>query len=379
MASHARRAGSTRRQLLARTVTIKVRYADFTTITRSHTAPPTRDEADLTARAVRLLDKTDAGRRPVRLLGVSVHNFCDEHGPTTTRSAAVRRRCHRHVGSAPVRQVPARARAAVLRSVAVESDPAYDKFQREREQPFYDLLALIRPAPDMRVVDLGCGTGTLTRDAPRRAWRRARRSASIGPARMLEAQPRRARADGLRFEVGTIEIVPRRRRRLRPDLLERGAPLGRGSRARCCPAWPRRSRPAVSSPSRCRRMHDEPSHLVAEELTDDEPFRTAFGGWRPPAAGPDAGRLCAAALSGCGFADPHVRLIVYPHVLAGRDEVVEWMKGTLLTEYERHLPRRAVSPRSSTTIGRGCSRGSSRRSRSSFRSSGYCVGAQRSA
>src|SRR3954471_973076 len=64
-----------RRQIVARTVTIKVRYDDFTTITRSHSAAPTRDEADLTARAVRLLEKTDAGTRPIRLLGVSVHNF----------------------------------------------------------------------------------------------------------------------------------------------------------------------------------------------------------------------------------------------------------------------------------------------------------------
>src|SRR5438445_8897386 len=67
-----------RKQLLARTVTIKVRYDDFTTITRSHTATPTRDEADLMARAVRLVDKTRAGRVPIRLLGVSVHNFCNE-------------------------------------------------------------------------------------------------------------------------------------------------------------------------------------------------------------------------------------------------------------------------------------------------------------
>jgi DNA polymerase IV len=65
-----------RKDLLARTVTIKVRYSDFTTITRSHTSQPTRDEAELTARAVRLVDKTEAGARPVRLLGVSVHNFC---------------------------------------------------------------------------------------------------------------------------------------------------------------------------------------------------------------------------------------------------------------------------------------------------------------
>jgi DNA polymerase-4 len=69
-----------RKQLLARTVTIKVRYSDFTTITRSHTAAPSRDESELTARAVRLLEKTDAGSRPIRLLGVSVHNFCAEAG-----------------------------------------------------------------------------------------------------------------------------------------------------------------------------------------------------------------------------------------------------------------------------------------------------------
>jgi len=70
-----------RKGLRARTVTIKVRYSDFTTITRSHSAAPSRDETDLTARAVRLLDKTDAGDRPVRLLGVSVHNFCAEDEP----------------------------------------------------------------------------------------------------------------------------------------------------------------------------------------------------------------------------------------------------------------------------------------------------------
>ncbi len=65
-----------RKGLLARTVTVKVRYSDFTTITRSHTAPATRDAAGLSARALQLLEKTAAGQRPIRLLGVSVHNLC---------------------------------------------------------------------------------------------------------------------------------------------------------------------------------------------------------------------------------------------------------------------------------------------------------------
>ena len=34
----------------------------------------------LVERAVRLLDRTEAGQRPIRLLGVSVHNLCDAAG-----------------------------------------------------------------------------------------------------------------------------------------------------------------------------------------------------------------------------------------------------------------------------------------------------------
>jgi len=64
-----------RRELYARTVTIKVRYSDFTTVTRSHSAPPTRDADRITARAVALLERTEVATRPVRLLGVSVHNL----------------------------------------------------------------------------------------------------------------------------------------------------------------------------------------------------------------------------------------------------------------------------------------------------------------
>ncbi len=72
--------------MYARTVVIKVRYADFTTITRSQSDPrPTRDGDAIAARARALLDKTDARRRPVRLLGVSVHNLEESDMPRTKR------------------------------------------------------------------------------------------------------------------------------------------------------------------------------------------------------------------------------------------------------------------------------------------------------
>ena len=65
-----------RRHLFARTVTVKVRYSDFTTITRSHSeAKPTRDAEAVASRVLALLEKTEVGARPIRLLGVSVSNL----------------------------------------------------------------------------------------------------------------------------------------------------------------------------------------------------------------------------------------------------------------------------------------------------------------
>jgi DNA polymerase-4 len=65
-----------RRGVYARTVTVKVRYDDFSTITRSHShARATHDVDAIMGRAIALLAKTDAGVRPVRLLGVSAHNL----------------------------------------------------------------------------------------------------------------------------------------------------------------------------------------------------------------------------------------------------------------------------------------------------------------
>ncbi|HYT48171.1 MAG TPA: DNA polymerase IV, partial [Burkholderiales bacterium] len=63
----------------ARTVTIKVRYADFTTVTRSHTEDFfTCSKAEFVNRAQMLLERTDAAQRPIRLLGVGAHGLARE-------------------------------------------------------------------------------------------------------------------------------------------------------------------------------------------------------------------------------------------------------------------------------------------------------------
>src|SRR5436309_13670958 len=53
----------------------------------------------------------------------------------------------------------------VTSSGATQWDPdQYERFKAERTRPFWDLVALVQPCPGCRVVDLGCGTGALTKE-----------------------------------------------------------------------------------------------------------------------------------------------------------------------------------------------------------------------
>jgi trans-aconitate 2-methyltransferase len=82
--------------------------------------------------------------------------------------------------------------------------------------------------------------------------------------------------------------------------------------------------------------HGHPSHVVAHALAAEEPFRSALGGYvrQWPVREPE---WYARLLDRLGFEGLDVRLQVYVHHLASRDEVVEWVKGTLLTDYEQRL------------------------------------------
>jgi len=60
----------------ARTVTLKIKYYDFKLITRSITLPfPLFKSRDIFKTVLQLLDKTEAGKKKIRLVGISMSNF----------------------------------------------------------------------------------------------------------------------------------------------------------------------------------------------------------------------------------------------------------------------------------------------------------------
>lgn len=66
------------RQLKARTLTLKLRYSDFQTLTRAVTLEPTDDDVLIYETMVKLLDLALKRRAPVRLLGVRASHLIDE-------------------------------------------------------------------------------------------------------------------------------------------------------------------------------------------------------------------------------------------------------------------------------------------------------------
>ncbi len=63
-------------KLHGKTITLKVRYSDFTTLTRSTTVTrPIYRGIDTLKYARRLLQKTEATKIPIRLLGIGISNF----------------------------------------------------------------------------------------------------------------------------------------------------------------------------------------------------------------------------------------------------------------------------------------------------------------
>ena len=209
----------------------------------------------------------------------------------------------------------------------------YERFQDERTQPFHDLLALVQPRPGMRVVDLGCGTGELTAVLHRRL--QARETLGIDSSSAMLAKSAAHAGDGLEFEQRDVSefTAPRAYDLVFSNACLQWLPGHENLLSRLTEAVDGGGQLAVQVPAN----HDHPSHTLAHEVASEAPFRDALHGYvrSNPVLEPEA---YAQLLHRLGYRDQHVRLQVYSHHLSSRDDVVEWVKGTLLTDYQRRLP-----------------------------------------
>ncbi|MDP9073130.1 MAG: methyltransferase domain-containing protein [Actinomycetota bacterium] len=219
-------------------------------------------------------------------------------------------------------------------------DPVqYDRFRAERQQPFHDLLAMVKPAPGGRAIDLGCGSGELT--VTLHSYVGAVETLGIDRSPSMLASAPDAAGGGVRFEVQDIAAFaagPRAATGGRFDVIFANAslqwlPNHAALLEQLTDALSDGGQLAFQVPAN----DDHVAHLVAAELAREPPFCDALAGASIGIRGTLAPERYAEVLDQLGFIDQHVRLQVYGHHLPSAADVVEWVKGTLLVPYREQL------------------------------------------
>jgi len=206
----------------------------------------------------------------------------------------------------------------------------YHKFQAERSAPFFDLLALVQVRPDLRVVDLGCGTGELTRQLAE-ALPHSNVTGLDSSAQMLEKAASHT-SPNLHFEQGDQAQLTGEW-----DLIFSNAALQWSEKhAELIPSLYERLLPGGQIAMQVPSNHNHISHQIYRETAAEEPFKTVLNGFQryaPVLSIDEYARLFFA----CGAENILVFEKVYPHVLEDADAVVEWISGTALVPYFERL------------------------------------------
>lgn len=223
--------------------------------------------------------------------------------------------------------------ARILPDVDVWNPDRYERFAAERDQPFWDLVAMLTPVAAPRVADLGCGTGRLT--AALHARLGASETVGIDSSAAMLERAAGVAGPRLRFEHAHIAELPAT---ARFDVVISNAALHwLPDHERLLDRLRRMLLPggqlAIQMPDSTGAL----THTTAAELAGDQPFAAHLAGHllRAPLL---AMEEYAVLLHRLGFAEQRVERRIYAHLLDSRADVVEWFRGSLLTDYERRLP-----------------------------------------
>lgn len=203
------------------------------------------------------------------------------------------------------------------------SPEQYEKFSQERQQPFHDLAALVEKRPRMRIVDLGCGTGELTREL--HVSLDARETVGIDNSETMLLKAGSFGGEMLHFEKNSIEafVTDEPYDLIFSNAALHWVPDHERLLVRLTNFLSNDGQLAIQMPAN----DDHPSHIVAARVAQQFGVEPRPDYVLPP-------ERYAQLLHHLGYKRQHVRLQVYGHVLPSTHDVVEWVRGALLTHYE---------------------------------------------
>lgn len=210
----------------------------------------------------------------------------------------------------------------------------YDQFKKERSAPFFDLLKQVIPRDNLRVIDLGCGTGELTSELL--AYLPGSEITGIDSSAEMLEKANKLETGRMKFYQRSIEeqlelnetfdlVISNAaiqwcddHEKLFPEIITK---ISKGGQL------------AVQIPSN----HEFAVHQLLKKVAETEPYKTAYGLWERQYSvlKTEAYARIMFDHQGSGIT---VFEKVYPLVMDNAEAVFTWASGTAMIPYIEKLP-----------------------------------------
>lgn len=206
----------------------------------------------------------------------------------------------------------------------------YEKFKTQRTKPFYDLKNLIEKKSMQQVIDLGCGTGELTRNLF--DYLEPQKMVGIDSSPEMLEKSKNFKTNKLRFILGNLATYEPEDQF---DLVFTNAALQWVSdHEKIIPKILNWVKPGGQIAIQIPFNFDHPSHTVAAQVAISL-YPDIFA--NQSARSTLTLERYAELLFQHGFESQIARIEVYGHKMSSGLDVIEWTKGTLLTAYQSKL------------------------------------------
>ena len=209
----------------------------------------------------------------------------------------------------------------------------YNKFKEERFLPFYDLLGLIKLRAGIKIIDLGCGTGELTKKLSDKLP--GAEILGIDSSTAMLKDSKQFENAHLKFECRSIEEEINSGSKW--DLVFSNAALQWvEGHEKLLPDIINSINPGGQLVVQMPAQHHNISNRILNNLADEAPYNIAFENWKRLSPVLDID-VYAKILFDAGGRNITAYEKIYPLVLPDVNALYDWVSGTALIPYLEKL------------------------------------------